>query len=64
MTNLEMHASTTGYDDAEVIATILEQAAAAVREAGGSPVDLPNQTTTANRDAHPQKVYWSMHFGA
>jgi len=64
MSNLEMHASTTGYDDAEAIATMLEQAAAAVREAGGDAVDLPSQMTTANRDAQPQQVYWSLHFGA
>ncbi|AGB27079.1 hypothetical protein Mycsm_06978 (plasmid) [Mycobacterium sp. JS623] len=63
MTNLEINASTTGYDDAEAIATMLELAATAVREAGGDPVDITDQTTTVSHDAHPQQVYWSMHFG-
>lgn len=62
MSNLEIHASTTGYDDAEAIATMLELVATAVREAGGDAVDLTDQTTTVN-GAHPQQVYWSMHFG-
>jgi hypothetical protein len=64
MSNLEIHASTTGYDDAEAIAAMLELAATAVREAGGDTVDLTSQTTTVNHAAHPQQVYWSMHFGA
>jgi len=63
MSNLEIHASTTGYDDAEAIATILELVATAVREAGGTAADLTDQTTTVNQESHPQQVYWSMHFG-
>ncbi len=42
---------------------MLELAATAVREAGGTAVDLTDQTTTVNQESHPQQVYWSMHFG-
>ncbi|MCV7256922.1 hypothetical protein H7J86_32580 [Mycobacterium hackensackense] len=64
MSNLEIHASTTGYDDAEAIAAMLDLAATAVRQAGGDAVDLTDQTTTVNHGSDPQQVYWSMHFGA
>jgi hypothetical protein len=63
MSNLEIYASTAGYNDAEAIAAMLELAASAVRRAGGDAVDLTDQTTTVNHDAHSQQVYWSMHFG-
>lgn len=64
MTTIELHASTTGYDEAEAIATVLERAAEAVRTAGGATVNLTDQVTTAGREGNLQQVYWSLHFGA
>jgi hypothetical protein len=59
VTYAELNASITGYDDAEALAMVLERAAAAVRTAGGDPVEHIDQVAVVGRGGEIQEVFWS-----
>ncbi|WP_036372586.1 hypothetical protein [Mycolicibacterium austroafricanum] len=45
--NLNLNASTDGYDDAEALAAALESVAAKIRTAGGDPVHADGDITVS-----------------
>lgn len=59
--DLVLNASTTGPDDAETMAQLLEHAAAIMREAGGDPVDATDRQLEVQLDGYgPQTVFFSL----
>ena len=64
MMNVEFSASTTGYDDAEAVATVLEKAAETVRAGGGDAIELRDQAIVTECDGQIQQVYWSLRVSA
>lgn len=54
---LRIEADTDGGDDAEALATVLEQMAAKIREAGGDPLWLEDEQTVTHCQGE-QDVYY------